>query len=176
MTQLDAAPAAAHHDPVAHDDAAAAPDDDLLRIETAIGIIVRHATLPSTWTSMFERAGVAPPPGVDRSAYPLLVRIARYGPIRPSVIAHQTGVKISTISRQLAELERHALVQRSVDPSDARASVFILDDAGRDLLSRLRTVRRESLAGRLEHWSERDLNRLASLLTRFVHDLAPELS
>lgn len=170
MTQLDAAPAAAHNDP------ADAPDDDLVRIEAAIGVIVRHATLPSTWTSMFERAGVTPTPGVDRSAYPLLVRIARHGPIRPSIIAQQTGVKISTISRQLAELERHALVKRSVDPSDARASVFTLDAAGRDLLDRLRTVRRELLASRLEHWSDRDLDRLATLLTRFVHDLAPHLS
>lgn len=155
--------------------AQAASDSDLQRIEAAVSIIARFVTLPSTWAAMFERAGVSLPPGVDRSAYPLLGRIARMGPIRLTAIANQMGVRASTVSRQLAELERHGLVERSVDPTDARASVFTLGERGRALLDRLRAVRHEGMAERLQGWDPRDVAAFADLLNRFAASLAPQL-
>lgn len=149
--------------------------DELLQIENAIGVIVRQATLPRAWAAMFDRAKVTLPAGVDRSAYPLLGRIHRFGPVRPTDLAHQTGVKISTISRQLAELERHGYVRRSVDPTDARASVFTLGKPGRVFLDRIRAARHEGMGERLANWNDRDLGALAALLTRFASDFAPDL-
>jgi DNA-binding MarR family transcriptional regulator len=156
--------------------AAQTTDDlDVVRIEVALGVIIRHASLPSTFAALADRAGVHLPPGVDRSAYSLLARIDRLGPIRPSAIAQQSGVKLSTISRQLAELERHHMVERAVDPDDGRASTFTIGGPGRELLHGLRAVRHEGLGARLEGWSDRDRERFAVLLTRFAASMDPEL-
>jgi DNA-binding MarR family transcriptional regulator len=60
------------------------------------------------------------------------------------------------------------LVERSVDPTDARAVVVAATDAGRETLESLREAYRSILGEALRDWNEDDLNALTALLGRLA--------
>jgi DNA-binding MarR family transcriptional regulator len=104
--------------------------------------------------------------GHDRSAM-LLLFLLLPGPLRPGALAEASFADPSTISRQVAELVKRGFVRREPDPSDGRASLLAITDAGREVCERLRTMRRDLLAAAVEGWSDDELATFASLLTRF---------
>jgi len=104
--------------------------------------------------------------GHDRSAMLLLFPLMQ-GPQRPGTLAELSHADPSTISRQVAELVRRGLVRREPDPSDGRASLLAITDAGREVCERVRTLRRELLAAAVAGWTDTELGTLASLLSRF---------
>jgi len=112
---------------------------------------------------------------LDAAGYRLLATIDRVGPARLSQLAPLLGVEPSTLSRQAAELERRRLVVRDADPSDARASLFRPTDAGAELLTAVRRVRRHILTEVLTDWDGDDSHDFAVLLARFVHDVQSRL-
>jgi DNA-binding MarR family transcriptional regulator len=104
--------------------------------------------------------------GHDRSAMLLLFPLMR-GPLRPGALAEASFADPSTISRQVAELVKRGLVQREPDPSDGRASLLAITDAGREVCERLRSMRRDLLAAAVDGWSDDELATFASLLSKF---------
>jgi DNA-binding MarR family transcriptional regulator len=104
--------------------------------------------------------------GHDRSAMLLLFPLIQ-GPQRPGALAELSHADPSTISRQVAELVRRGLVRREPDPSDGRASLLAITDAGREVCERVRTLRRELLASAVAGWTDAELGSLAELLSRF---------
>jgi DNA-binding MarR family transcriptional regulator len=105
--------------------------------------------------------------GHDRSAMLLLVPLM-HGPLRPGALAEASFADPSTISRQVAELVRRGLVRREPDPSDGRASLLAVTDAGREVCERLRALRRDLLAAAVDGWTDDELATFASLLSRFT--------
>jgi DNA-binding MarR family transcriptional regulator len=108
----------------------------------------------------------APGAGPDRSALLLLFPLM-HAPQRPGALAGLSHADPSTISRQVAELVRRELVRREPDPSDGRASLLAITDAGREVCERVRTLRRELLASAVTGWTDAELSTLAALLNRF---------
>jgi DNA-binding MarR family transcriptional regulator len=104
--------------------------------------------------------------GHDRSAMLLLFPLMQ-APQRPGALAELAHADPSTISRQVAELVRRGLVQREPDPSDGRASLLAITDAGRDVCVQVRRLRRELLASAVAEWDDADLATFGDLLTRF---------
>jgi DNA-binding MarR family transcriptional regulator len=104
--------------------------------------------------------------GHDRSAMLLLFPLT-HGPLRPGALAEASFADPSTISRQVAELVKRGLVRREPDPSDGRASLLAITDAGREMCERLRRLRRDLLATAVDDWTDEELAALASLLNRF---------
>jgi DNA-binding MarR family transcriptional regulator len=104
--------------------------------------------------------------GHDRSAM-LLLFLLLPGPLRPGALAEASFADPSTISRQVAELVRRGFVRREPDPSDGRASLLAITDAGREVCERLRTMRRDLFAAAVDGWSDDELATFASLLGRF---------
>ena len=104
--------------------------------------------------------------GPDRSAMLLLFPLID-GPQRPGALAELCHSDPSTISRQVAELVRRDLVRREPDPSDGRASLLAITDAGREVCERVRTLRRELFATALAGWTDAELDAFAGLLSRF---------
>jgi DNA-binding MarR family transcriptional regulator len=104
--------------------------------------------------------------GPDRSAMLLLFPLIE-GPQRPGALAELSHADPSTVSRQVAELVRLELVRREPDPSDGRASLLAITDAGRQVCERVRTLRRELLAAAVAGWTDSDLDTFADLLGRF---------
>jgi DNA-binding MarR family transcriptional regulator len=104
--------------------------------------------------------------GHDRSAMLLLFPLMQ-APQRPGALAELSHADPSTISRQVAELVRRGLVRREPDPSDGRASLLAITDAGREVCERVRKLRRELLASVVAGWTDDELGTLAALLGRF---------
>lgn len=104
--------------------------------------------------------------GQDRSAMLLLFPLME-GPQRPGALAELCHTDPSTISRQVAELVRRELVRREPDPSDGRANLLAITDAGREVCERVRTLRRELLAAAVAGWTDTELDTFAGLLSRF---------
>ncbi|MGW1074467.1 MarR family winged helix-turn-helix transcriptional regulator [Streptomyces sp. NPDC002537] len=73
----------------------------------------------------------------------------------------------STVSRQIATLERLGLVERRVDPDDQRVQVLHLTPAGADTLAQVAASRLAAFHERLADWDEADLARFADYLLRY---------
>jgi DNA-binding MarR family transcriptional regulator len=101
----------------------------------------------------------------------LLAPLEREGPQRCSALAARLGVDVSVASRQVAALERAGYVARRPDPSDGRASLISLSDAGAAALDRVRDVRTSWAAGALGEWTEDEARALSALLERLADDL-----
>jgi DNA-binding MarR family transcriptional regulator len=142
--------------------------DDLGRVEAALTALFRWGNRPRVRERIVATVGVR----LDRPLYGILGRLQAAGPQRTSDLASHLGVDISTVSRQVGQLEGEGLVGRGSDPNDRRAAMIRLTAAGADLLSRLRAARREYLSGVLEGWSQTDIDDLGRLLERLTEDLA----
>ena len=108
---------------------------------------------------------------LDRALFPLLVGIERYGPIGVVDLADGVGRDHTTVSRQVAKLERLGLIQRKPSPSDGRVHAAVITARGRALTAALGAARARMVAPILAKWTDRDFGDLARLLRRFVDDL-----
>lgn len=137
-------------------------------IENVLTRLVRLAHLPRLHERLASEARVS----LDRTLYPVLGRLGELGPVRLSDLAGALGLDLSTISRQITSLEEKSLIERRADPADGRASTVSLTRKGRDVLDRLRAVRRKLLTETLREWSQKDIDQLARLLARLTDSFA----
>ena len=132
------------------------------QLATEVGTLLRLIHPLKAAAARDGGAGLGP----DRSAMLLLFPLME-GPQRSGALAELCHTDPSTISRQVAELVRRELVHREPDPSDGRASLLAITDAGREVCERVRTLRRELLAAAVAAWTDAELETFADLLTRF---------
>jgi len=107
---------------------------------------------------------------LDRALFPLLVRLARSGPLSVARLADQVGRDHTTVSRQLAKLDGLELITRQ-GGDDRRVRTASLTGAGEAIVSAISDARRRLLSKALAAWSETDLANLAILNRRFVDAL-----
>lgn len=101
---------------------------------------------------------------LDRMALMVLGTLAYCGPSRLTAVAEYTGFDPSTVSRQVADLEKAGLLSREPDPDDRRAIVLQTTEAGRDLMGRLSSGRRKRVERLLGEWPEQDIADFGRLL------------
>ena len=122
---------------------------------------------PQRDDALLGEAGV----DIDRALFPLLVRLDKTGPLSVAGLADQVGRDHTTISRQLAKLERLGLVSRLADGADRRVRTAGLTVAGDKVVQAITAARQRLLSRALESWDETDLASLARLNRRFVDAL-----
>lgn len=139
------------------------PLEDVVR---ELGVLVRalKALHPGTVTD----AGVR----IEMAATGVLFRLHEQGRMRPSALADALHLDLSSISRQVAALEREGWVSRERDPADSRAALLELTGSGADVLQRVRTARVAQLRRLLPGWSPGELADLADTLHRLNGDLS----
>jgi DNA-binding MarR family transcriptional regulator len=81
-------------------------------------------------------------------------------------LAEALGLDGSTVTRQLAALDRAGHIRRTTHPHDARASVVGVTPAGRRAADALRRHRQERIAGHFADWSPADQRELNDVLHR----------
>jgi DNA-binding MarR family transcriptional regulator len=150
-----------------------APTADVVRLEGALTEVIRLARDPR----LTERMSAGIDAGVDRRLFLLLNLIADRGPMRASDLIDVMAVDQSTVSRQLTALVGHGLVERSVDPRDARAALVCTTEAGMEAIGIARQAWRHTLAELTAEWSptrraalSRSLTELAAGLDRIVQE------
>ncbi len=135
------------------------------QVARELGLLLRalkglHATAPT---------GGAP--RVELAAAAVLGTLGDGGRMRPSALAEALHLDLSSVSRQVAGLEREGWVAREPDPSDSRAALLELTPLGMTTLQRYRAGRVEQLLDLLPGWSDEDLSGFAAAVHRFRTDL-----
>lgn len=106
-------------------------------------------------------------PELSLVSYTLLGHLEERGGCRATDLAAHYALDKSTVSRQVAALERAGLIERRLDPEDHRVQVLHLTDAGQDILAQVTRSRRTAFQERLADWPEEDLVRFAAYLERY---------
>lgn len=147
---------------------APAPERDPLRDDGTDVVDSVLAALMTVGRTMRQRvAGDELEPG----SFWLLKNIAAGEPLRVTALAACTNLDTSTVSRQVAQLDRAGLVERTPDPDDGRAHRLQLTDTGRSRLHDAFARRRALLRRVLDRWDTDDVVAMDRLLGRFVADL-----
>ncbi|MDQ1043051.1 MarR family winged helix-turn-helix transcriptional regulator [Streptomyces sp. V4I2] len=106
-------------------------------------------------------------PELSLVSYTLLGHLEESGGCRATDLAAHYALDKSTVSRQVAALERAGLVERRQDPEDHRVQVLDLTDAGLRILAQVTVSRRAVFRERLAGWPAEDLERFARYLVRY---------
>ncbi len=106
-------------------------------------------------------------PELSLVSYTLLGHLEERDVCRATDLAAHYALDKSTVSRQVAALERAGLIERRLDREDHRVQVLHLTDAGRRILARVTESRRAAFRERLADWAEEDLVRFAAYLERY---------
>ncbi len=126
-----------------------------------LGQLVR--SLKGLHAAVVEQAGVR----LELPAAALLAALDERGRSRPSSLAEALHLDLSSVSRQVAALEREGWIVRERDPEDSRASLLELTPAGESVLARVRAARTSQLAALLPGWTADELSDFAASLHRF---------
>lgn len=108
---------------------------------------------------------------IDVAALLVLHRLAYEAPRRPSDLATDVGLDLSTVSRHIRALTDAGLVSRDADPSDGRSFRLSVTDAGAELLVQSLQRRERGVQRALSDWDESDIDQLRALLGRLADDL-----
>lgn len=91
-------------------------------------------------------------------------------------LAARTSLDPSTISRAVAALVTHGLVERQPDPRDGRASVLAVTDAGRAAVADIQAWYGQVIDRALAGWSAEEVAALSAAIGRFAHDVETSLT
>jgi DNA-binding MarR family transcriptional regulator len=116
-------------------------------------------------------------PDLDVASYTVLVTISDLsrsltGGVRAIDVAETLGLHKSTMSRNIAVLERLGLVAREPSAEDARARILTITESGQASLDSAVSARRARVSSILGRWSAGDVRDLARLLGQLNDDLA----
>ncbi|ROO88443.1 MarR family transcriptional regulator [Actinocorallia herbida] len=126
-------------------------------IEREMTAFARRARAAAAWMH----------PELSLVSFTLLSRLEDRDGSRVVDLAAHYRLDKSTVSRQVAALERDGLIERRPDPGDHRAQVLHLTAAGRRALAGASARRHELFAERLADWPAEDLARFADYVVAF---------
>ena len=111
---------------------------------------------------------------LERAHYLLLLRL-RQGPASVSALAASLALDDSTVTRQVAAMQRLGLVTKLVNPVDGRSALVEPTAEGAARAEAMRAVRLERIEAMFAGWPEADRALLATLLGRVNRQLANTL-
>lgn len=142
-------------------------DDPFSVIHSALADIVGIMNSPQRDAAMIREAGIS----LDRALFPLLLIVARKGPISVTDLADHVGRDHSTVSRQVPKLEDQGLIERRLSSSDQRIREAVITPAGRKMTAIIDETRKRVAARFLENWSDDEKQSLAHLIRKLADDV-----
>ena len=139
-------------------------DVQIGELHRAVLEIVSTMNRPQQDDELLREAGVS----LDRALFPLLVGIAKYGPVGVVDLADRVGRDYTTISRQLAKLENLGLIERRNSAADKRVREAIVTAKGEAMSERVDTARTRLGRAVFATWERQDFDDLVRLMTRFA--------
>lgn len=141
-------------DPAGGDRAALSPA--VRRLEPDLAFLVRMLE------GIYRRRGYP----MERAHYLLMLRLLE-GPRTSGQLAGELALDHSTVTRQIAAVEKHGYARRRANPDDGRSALFEATEHGIAQCAAMREVRLERLDGLLADWSEAERAGFADLVDRF---------
>jgi DNA-binding MarR family transcriptional regulator len=137
--------------------ASAEPADPIRKVEQEFGTLMMHLIRYKHHVNGDR---------LDRMALMVLGTLAHCGPSRLGAVAERTGLDPSTVSRQVADLEKAGLLAREADPEDRRAALLKATVEGEQVLDRLTRGRRKRVERLLSDWTSDDIVTFGRLLAQ----------
>lgn len=113
---------------------------------------------------LLQAAGVS----LDRALFPLLVRLSAAPAMSVAQLAEKAGRDPSTVSRQIAKLERLGMVKRPSAQEDMRVKAAAITPAGARAVSAITQARRKLLAELTADWPAAQKKAFPVLLQKFA--------
>jgi DNA-binding MarR family transcriptional regulator len=135
-------------------------EDVLLALEQELTALWRQ------WRVSARDAARRVHPRLDPTAYPMVSVLSQSGPMRVSELGAALFLDKSTISRQVEAAVRLGVVERTVDPTDARARLVGLTETGRRNHEAVRDERRAQWNRALSSWDRADVVTLTELVAK----------
>jgi len=132
--------------------------------------IVGAMNRPQRDEALIAEAGIA----LDRALFPLLVAIERFGPLGVVELAEGVGRDYTTVSRQLAKLERLGLTHRRASAADRRVREAIVTPRGKATTELIDAARERMARAVLATWKVSEIDHLARLMKKFADALNGE--
>ena len=111
---------------------------------------------------------------IDGAGFWELALLQEHGPLRPSDLANILSLDISTVSRQLKQLEINGLVTRKVHEQDARAYLIMISEAGEEVLDEIIKLRQRTISEVVSDWPKSDVKTLVELIKRLTCGIEKE--
>jgi DNA-binding MarR family transcriptional regulator len=106
-------------------------------------------------------------PELSLVSFTLLAHLADQQGCRATDLAAHYMLDKSTVSRQVAALEKLGFVERRPDPDDQRVQVLHPTPQGYETLAAVHASRQAIFRERLADWSQEDLTAFAGYLVRY---------
>lgn len=132
--------------------------------EASVDVIQRELT---AFARRARAAAARVHPELPLVSYTLLAHIEEQRGCRATDLAAHYLLDKSTVSRQVAALEKLGLIERRPAPDDHRVQVLHPTAAGAELLATAQTSRLAAYQERLKDWSADDLAQFAAYLLRY---------
>lgn len=141
-------------------------DQDIRQFYDALFDVLGLLNQPQRDTALLAEAGIS----LDRALLPLLVLVGRRGTVGIVELAGLAGRDYTTVSRQVAKLERLGLVTRSAGTGDGREHKVKATQQGLAIKKTLDGARERLLQPILAEWTAEDWKTFVSYLRRFADD------
>jgi len=141
-------------------------------LHLALISIVSVMNRPELDERMAREAGIS----LDRALFPLLVIVERLGPIGVVDLAGRVGRDHTTVSRQVAKLESHGLVERRAGVEDGRVRQVVVTPKGKAMTDAVDAARDKMGRALFARWEPKDIDELVRLLQKFAGDVEAQAS
>jgi DNA-binding MarR family transcriptional regulator len=142
--------------------------DAIGTIELELVKLVRHLETFGRRSSLYVR--------VDRAGYLAMRVLEDLGPMSTNALALALHLDASTVTRQIAPLERGGLIERSRDPADGRSSSIALTAEGCRCMADVKQERLRCIEALVSDWDGADQEGLAASLARLNSSLADSVA
>ena len=149
------------------DATAATAADARRRLGDALGALRRIIGSQRLDRINAERSQVA----IGFAAVAVLGKVIDDGPLRMSDLAAAGRIHPAALTRQVQALEAEGYIERSPDPTDGRAAVVRVTEAGRAAHRRVQSTNDAIMAEQLSEWSTDELDDLVGRLEHLIVDL-----
>jgi len=139
--------------------------DKIRELHGALLDIVSVMNRPQRDEALIEEAGIP----LDRALFPLLAGIERFGPIGVVELADRAGRDYTTVSRQIAKLERLGLVERQESVTDRRVREAVITLEGKAMTNLVDTARERIGRAIFDKWDAHDIDELVRLMRKFAN-------
>jgi DNA-binding MarR family transcriptional regulator len=137
-------------------------------IEVELIKLVRHLETFARRSSLYVL--------VDRAGYLAMRVLDDLGSASTNALAQALQLDASTVTRQIAPLERGGLIERRPDPADGRSSTIALTGEGRRVMGEVEAERRRCIEDLVSGWAGGDQASLAASLTRLNSSLVDRVA
>ena len=141
-------------------------DQNIRQFYDALFDLIALINQPQRDTALLQEAGVS----LDRALFPLLVLIGRRDAVGIMELAGLVGRDHTTVSRQVATLDRLGLVMRHAGTSDGRERKVVITQEGLVIVSALDAARERLVQPIVSQWEEQDWKLFVSFVRRFADD------